>query len=140
MGRWGIQANYLKILNCICTYCLFWLYDVFLLPKSALFRLAGRIANQALHQTHDSPAVLAGAGGGAGELLVADSASRSRQCRGERTPLKRLLSAPLRYAPTNRSSGQFHHDNQAASGPLSRRNRRSPRHWASVNMRKLNEY
>jgi len=27
-------------------------------------------ANQALHQTPESPAVLAGAGGGAGELVV----------------------------------------------------------------------
>ena len=42
----------------------------FLVPKSALFRLAGEIANQTLHQTPESPAVLAGAGGGAGELVV----------------------------------------------------------------------
>ena len=40
------------------------------MPKSALFRLAGGIANQALHQTPDTSAVPAGAGGGAGELVV----------------------------------------------------------------------
>ena len=34
---------------------------------------AEKFANQTLHQTPDSPAVLAGAGGGAGELVVSSS-------------------------------------------------------------------
>jgi len=67
--------------------------------------------------------------------MVADSAPRSRQCRAERKPLKRLVSAPLRYAPTNHLNGQFHRDNQAASGPLSRQNCRSARHYLSPDYR-----
>jgi hypothetical protein len=47
--------------------------------------------------------------------------------RAERRPLKRLVIAPLRYATTNHSSGQFYQDNRTASGPLSRQNCRSAR-------------
>jgi|APSaa5957512622_1039677.scaffolds.fasta_scaffold19297_2 hypothetical protein len=48
----------------------FWPYNAVLVPKWALFKLHGGIANQAHHQTPESPGVLAEDGGGVGELNV----------------------------------------------------------------------